>query len=101
MARTKWTRKFPSEPGCYWFVGERYGRNEFTKKRGEKPQIELQFCEASMVANGMMVVGDGQFMSQDEFGDEWWFAKASVPETPKFAKGSEFIKILKKLKEGI
>jgi hypothetical protein len=80
----KWVHKFPSKPGDYWFAGERFGRNDYVKERGEKPKYEMILCSVRKIANGVMVVGDGYFIYDTELGDEWYFAPAILPEMPKF-----------------
>ena len=86
---SKWTHKFPKEPGTYWFIGERWKRSKFEKQKKEKMKIELAICTVFNVSNGTLTVCDGNFMYQNELGDEWYFTKASLPPIPKFKNDHE------------
>ena len=96
-AELNWVREFPTEPGAYWFVGERYKRNEHAKKNGEKAAIELILCNMRKISNGVMLIGDGQIIHETELGDEWYFTKATIPKIPKFAEGSKLTRLLQHL----
>lgn len=73
-----WNHKEPIEEGHYWFYGERY------KPMGkELPYYELVFCTARKGANSMLITGDGQLFFDSEYGEQWWFKKAELPEFPK------------------
>lgn len=78
-----WTHKIPTKPGTYWFFGERYGRNSYSKERGDLPRLELMLCAINKIHNGTLLVGNGQFIYEKELGDYWFFKKADKPDLPK------------------
>lgn len=80
-----WIREFPTEVGDYWFAGERYKRTSYCKDAGDKPRYELILCRVKAISNGVVVIGDGQFMYEEELGDEWFFAPALLPDMPAFS----------------
>lgn len=80
-----WKHEFPTRPGEYWFAGERYGRSDYAKEKGDKPRYELVLCKVRAISNGVVVVGDGQFVYESELGDEWFFSPAQVPDMPEFS----------------
>ncbi len=58
----KWTTKFPTKPGMYWFYGYRYGKISC----GYPCEPELMLMEIFKVSNGVMSKGDGQFVYPEE-----------------------------------
>lgn len=90
MTSSRWVHEFPTRGGLYWFVGERYARNEYSKKMGALPCIEFHFCFVRKIRDGVMVLAEGQFMYERELGDEWYFCPVEVPkDLPSFAEGSD------------
>jgi hypothetical protein len=95
----KWKHKYPNKPGVYWFVGERWARNSYQKEKGEAPEIELILVEVSKCINGLIVIGEGQFLYEKEFGDYWYFVKAVLPELPGFPFDAKFVRVLQGYKK--
>jgi hypothetical protein len=71
---SNWRKEIPKEIGFYWFYGDRWnlGENEFV------------FCEVFKISNGVSIKGDGQFIFESEFGDNWSFKRIEMPEIPIF-----------------
>jgi len=80
----KWVHQFPTEPGWYWFAGERFKRNDFAKSKGEKPRYEVALCRIRKIQNGVVGICNGNFLYSEELGDEWFFATAELPAMPSF-----------------
>jgi hypothetical protein len=83
MKTTEWNKKWPTEPGRYWFYGWRYGR---TKDLSNVP-IAPELCSVKVVAlrNGVCYVCEGQFWYQSE-GGIGLFHSADVPVLPNVSK---------------
>lgn len=73
----KWTTKFPTKEGSYWFYGYRYGKMFGAKIN--KP--EWMIVKVSKCANGFMYVAEGQFIFEKEV-EEPHFAPVELPEFP-------------------
>ena len=69
--------KWPTEVGHYWFYGYRYGKISC----GAECEKEIMLCEASKMANGLAVIGDMQFIYENEV-EEALFIPATLPEIP-------------------
>ena len=65
---TKWTKKWPTEPGWYWICGQLY--------KGTKKNIEIEICR--MTNFGVMVLF-GLFYYPNEAGNVIW----RLVDTPK------------------
>lgn len=74
----KWSTKFPTEEGLYWFYGYRYGKISC----GFKCEPELMCLKVAKCSNGFLYVADGNFMYKSEV-EEPHFIKAELPELPK------------------
>ena len=76
----RWIKKVPTIAGNYWFYGERFSvmPNEIPNKP------ELIFCEVLQCSNGTILTGGGQIINTNDFGRNWAFSKAILPETPIF-----------------
>jgi len=77
--KTKWTKKWPTKPGLYWFYGWPWGR---TKDVSFKPiDPELLSVRIMQVSNGVVYVIKGTFWYKSE-GAIGMFCKAELPELP-------------------
>jgi len=78
----KWTKKFPTKEGLYWFYGYRYG-----KKMGTLPDNKKEFMLVSVrkIINGFLIAANGQFMEEYEI-EEALFCETEYPEIPKEEK---------------
>lgn len=72
-ALTDW----PEEVGYWWFYGYRYGRQAGIHQASP----ELMLCQVVKIANGLMVIADGQSMYQSEL-EEPNFIPATLPQLP-------------------
>lgn len=73
----KWSTKFPTEEGFYWFYGYRYGKVSC----GFKEEPELMSLKVMKCANGFLYASNGQMMYESEV-EEPHFIKAELPELP-------------------
>ena len=62
-----WTKGLPTEPGQYWFYGYRYG----VISVGHVCEPELILIDVRKIQNGVMVVGNGQFVAKSEVEHAW------------------------------
>ena len=69
----KWTKKWPTEEGFYWFYGYRYGRISV----GQKCNPEYVFVKVRKIANGILTMGDGQIIYPKEV-EEAWFKEIDI-----------------------
>lgn len=86
----KWTNKFPTKPGKYWFYGESHMGSmgiDYTDKAEIEPKMYL--IDIWEISNGLLGICEGQFMSSTQFdknkqkeGYLGYFAKAELPEIP-------------------
>lgn len=77
--KMKWTKKWPTKEGMYFFYGWPYGD---TKDIGGNPIApELNYVKTMKVSNGMMIVREGNFWYKSE-GYIGLFAKIDDPELP-------------------
>lgn len=67
---------FPKKDGWYWFWGYRFGK----KTGNSENEKELILCRCRKISNGIMVIGDGQFMYEKEL-EEAKFIPATLPIT--------------------
>ncbi len=77
----KWTKKFPTRAGMYWFYGYRYG-----KARIILPDNEKEFMLVKVAFDGTgecMYIANGQFIDKSEV-EEALFCKTEYPEIPKW-----------------
>jgi len=79
MKKCKWTPKWPTEPGSYWFYGCPYDTKYFD---GKQIEPELNYVEIRKVANGNMIVRSGQFWNKSEWQGKGMFMKIELPEFP-------------------
>lgn len=77
----KWTKKFPTKKGLYWFYGYRYGRKSIALPDHEKKFILVKVYHDAL--KNPMYIAEGQFMYQSEV-EEALFCKATYPEIPKW-----------------
>ena len=79
----KWTKKFPTKEGLYWFYGYRYGCGK--RHGGILPDNEKEFMLVSVrkIINGFLIVANGQFMEESEV-EEALFCKTEYPDIPKW-----------------
>ena len=76
----KWTTKWPTKPGRYWFYGWPYGNTEeVISKNPIAP--ELNSVNIWKVSNGIAIVREGNFWAKSE-GGIGLFCEADVPELP-------------------
>ena len=78
----KWTTKFPTKVGNYWFYGYRYGKwwaKGSTYERIHEP--EWMIVKVKKCANGLLYMADGQFMYESEV-EEPHFMPLELPELP-------------------
>jgi hypothetical protein len=75
--KTKWSNKFPTKIGRYWFYGYRYGKVNC----GYVCEPELMYVMVRKVSNGFMYVANGQFMFEKEV-EEAHFLPIQRPELP-------------------
>ena len=67
-----WTTDIPTEPGWYWFYGQRYDREG----------CELAVVRAWQAANAVVCVCGGAFMGESDLGKIRWFQRMTEPEAP-------------------
>lgn len=72
-----WTKEYPTVSGDYWFYGYRYGKISV----GRETEPEMMFVTVRGIANGVLVIANGQHMWEDEL-EEAYFMKADIPEVP-------------------
>ena len=58
----KWTKKWPTKNGLYWFYGYRYGKISC----GTPNEPELGLMTVRKIANGILYTLDGQFVFKNE-----------------------------------
>ncbi len=75
---SKWTTKFPTEPGLYWFYSYRYGKISC----GQESKPELMLAKLRTIGNGTMLIADGQFVDESEV-EQAHFMKCVPPKLPK------------------
>lgn len=73
----KWTTKFPTEPGLYWFYGYRYGKISC----GSECDPELMLAQVITISDGTMVIANGQFVQEKEV-EQAHFMKCVPPKFP-------------------
>ena len=79
--KSKWTTKFPTKAGNYWFYGYRYGKISCgSPNKPEWMVVKIQKC-----ANGMMGVANGQFFYEKEI-EDGHFLPLDLPEFPEVSK---------------
>lgn len=71
--KIKWSKKFPTKVGMYWFYGYRF--------KGEKDK-EFTLVKVNKISKGFMYSAEGHFMFESETG-EGTFCKVVLPELPK------------------
>jgi hypothetical protein len=76
---SKWTKKWPTKPGRYWFFGWPYGRQWEIGGKFKKP--ELNCVNVWKVSNGIMLIREGSFWGESE-GSIGLFCVADLPELP-------------------
>ena len=80
--KVKWTTKYPTKEGNYWFYGYRYGKVSVGSP--DKPQwmvVQVHSC-----GNGLLVVDSGgQFLYENEI-EEGHFAPLTLPEFPEVSE---------------
>ena len=72
-----WSKELPQEEGYFWFYGYRYGRISC----GSKQNPELILMENRKIANGFMLIGNGQFVLKTEI-EKPHFMPAELPKVP-------------------
>jgi len=94
MSKTKWTTEIPTEPGKYWFYGDpHYGGMgcDFKEDAVIDPRdIKMYLTSIRKIANGIMIVTDGNFIQPTPFNKEkqqvgllGYWKPATLPESPK------------------
>lgn len=73
-----WTQEWPTEPGMYWFYGQRY----------QEKRVELCFLRVWESANSLFLVCEGNIMYKSEAGPVAWFRKIDAPPLPETAHES-------------
>jgi hypothetical protein len=74
----KWTDKWPTKPGTYWFHG-------FTSNRGGNPV--LLFTRVSIsVADRVVVLAEGRLLSP-AYGARGQFRRVELPKPPEIVEG--------------
>ncbi|NQS88493.1 hypothetical protein HQ584_01705 [Patescibacteria group bacterium] len=73
----KWSKKWPTEEGIYWFYGYRYGKISC----GSENKPEYMMVTVYKISNGFMYTGNGQIMYESEVEDAH-FQKAILPDPP-------------------
>lgn len=71
--KTKWTTRWPSKPGFYWFYGWPYGETD------REPEWNL--IKVIQISNGILTVRDGHFWYKSE-GGIGKFCKVKFPDKP-------------------
>ena len=76
--KLKWSTKFPTKEGNYWFYGYRYGKVSC----GFPCEPEWMVVKVRPCANGLLFMAEGQCMYEKEV-EEAHFAPLELPEFPK------------------
>lgn len=74
----KWSKKFPTKEGDYWFYGYRYGKVSC----GHLAEPEWMRLEVRKCSNGFIYNAEGQFLYEREV-EEAHFIPIEYPEPPK------------------
>ena len=72
---TKWTEEWPTEPGKYWFWGQKF-RNWSGEYKPGMYLVKVRQC-----VNSLVYVTDGHFIYEEEGARGQW-QPAVVPEPP-------------------
>ncbi|MCK4843070.1 MAG: hypothetical protein KAT04_14510 [Methylococcales bacterium] len=72
-----WEKGLPVDPGIYWLYSYRYGKESC----GFENKPELQLAKVSEIANGVMIVADGQFVYEREV-EQPHYKAALLPDLP-------------------
>lgn len=75
----KWIEGLPDIPGFYWLYSYRYGKNENSMHGPNDPELIL--IEVVEIANGVLIIGDGQFVSKTEV-EQPHYQPAVLPTLP-------------------
>ncbi len=68
-----WTQEWPTEPGMYWFYGQRY----------DEKQVELCFMRVWRAGdNSLFFICEGNVLYKSEAGPVAWFRKIDAPPLP-------------------
>lgn len=67
----EWTPDWPTEPGWYWFYGNKYGES----------RVSMGTVRVDRISNGVMTVMDGHFMYPSE-GHVGVFQRLPTPVVP-------------------
>ena len=73
----KWTTKWPTKEGWYWFYGYRYGKISC----GHEEHPVLHLMHGRKCRTGITLICDGQFVYRSEV-EEPHFLEAILPELP-------------------
>jgi len=76
--KAKWSKKFPTVEGDYWFYGYRYGKISC----GQPTEKEFMHLKVRKCSNGMLYISEGQYMHESEV-EEAMFTPIVFPELPK------------------
>lgn len=71
----KWTEKWPTKEGKYWFYG---WTGSVDKKYNKK---KLYFTETMKISNGLMFYANGQFLYKEELEGKW--TEVELPTLPR------------------
>jgi hypothetical protein len=80
--KTKWTKKWPTKPGRYWFYGWPYGHQ--WEIGGKFVEPELNCVNVWKVSNGITLVREGNGWDESE-GGIGLFCVVDLPELPDVA----------------
>lgn len=75
--KSKWSTKFPTKEGDYWFYGYRYGKISC----GQKTKPEYMILKVRKCANAFIFIANSQFMYESEV-EEAHFMPVDYPEKP-------------------
>lgn len=73
----KWSKKFPTKEGDYWFYGYRYGKISCGQVQ-EKEFVRVKVLKCS---NGLLYNAEGHFMYESEV-EEAIFTPIVFPKIP-------------------
>jgi hypothetical protein len=88
---SKWTKKWPTKPGRYWFYGWPFGDQQ-AGLSGKFIKPELNCVKVWKVSNGIIHIREGSVWSESE-GGIGLFCEMDTPELPDV---SGMVKELKK-----
>ena len=74
--KTKWTKKWPIEPGWYWFYGDAYSRAR------QERHTRLYTVRVIMGQNAPVHICEGHFIYESEADSKALWRPMTVPREP-------------------